>query len=651
MTDCTFADCSQDAVYAFSAGALPGFSGNFASGNGTGDFIRITLGTFSGNLAIGPQSGMNGNGVVVIQGDLVIGAGQTLTIAPGTIIKWSGLNHLYVNGTLLSQGSASAPVILTAFADDSAGGDTDKNGAATLPQPSSWRRVQFGVASDASTLDYTEIRYAGAYSAGAIDLDQADITLNHCTFKSAGCTGLYGRNNSKPTVTACDFQSGLDYAASSFALEAVPGFTDNTASGNLHDYLAVTSTAFGTFLTIGPRAGMNGSGVIVLATDVVVSGGQTLSLLPGTILKWQVQGTLTVAGTMSAFGTGFDPVVMTSIHDDTFGGDTNGNGSATLPAPSHWRRVDYVAGSSGLVRGLRVRYAGAYSTAGFQCASPLVSLRALRVDFCGSQGMWLSALAGDALDCVVFGCSSHGVDLSAGSMGFIHGTVAGNGGQGIVSATAHTGIAVNTISWGNGGANFSGFTPAELAHCDGDVAAAGSNGNINSDPLFADPILGDVTLLSGSPALNAGNVAVGNALITDCEDASRRLDHDLSGNDAPDMGAYELGAWTMTVSGEPRLGTTITFNCLGPSGTAIYAMGFLDGPEVLLSPFGFLTLGDPTNLILLTTSPANAPLSFQLPPPAPVWQGAPFAIQALVLPYVGATVGNLTARYADLLFY
>lgn len=135
----------------------------------------------------------------VINGDVSVSAGATLTLAPGTIVKFNGpFRTLRIHGALNSAGSADGRVTFTSIQDDSIGGDSGADGY-TAGAPGQWYAIQIRPGSVASTVTYTDIRYGGYGSArwnyGAIDVaDPGAITVSHSriTDNQTSAIKLYG---------------------------------------------------------------------------------------------------------------------------------------------------------------------------------------------------------------------------------------------------------------------------------------------------------------------------------------------------------------------------------------------------------------------------------------------------------------------------
>lgn len=130
--------------------------------------------------------------------------GQTLTIEAGVVVKFAfesgcgpGISQLLAYGNLVVNGTENDPVIFTSWHDDTAGGDTNGNGNATVPQAGDWLRVQAGEAGVAGKTQTTRIEHLVVRYATTPLLLQPSSDPSVAPF-----TGLTVMNNIFPMTTA-----------------------------------------------------------------------------------------------------------------------------------------------------------------------------------------------------------------------------------------------------------------------------------------------------------------------------------------------------------------------------------------------------------------------------------------------------------------
>ncbi|HTR73678.1 MAG TPA: cutinase family protein [Solirubrobacterales bacterium] len=146
----------------------------------------------------------------------------------------------------------------------------------------------------------------------------------------------------------------------------------------------------------------------------------TLGVEPGAVIKAEKGVGVDAEGTVEARGTEAEPIVFTSFSDDSVGGDTNDDGSASEPKPGDWEGI--VAGGGSTVE--LAHAAVDYARYGLEDSSRGVSVQttsfahnldsAVRVDpavgLDGVMGPGNSATANGLVDGVEVSCGELGVD-------------------------------------------------------------------------------------------------------------------------------------------------------------------------------------------------------------------------------------------------
>lgn len=151
---------------------------------------------------------------------------------------------------------------------------------------------------------------------------------------------------------------------------------------------------------------------------------------------------------------------------------------------------------------------------------------------------------------------------NSGPVSFINCTLAGNTAPQFV-VRAFSAVTIANCIIANPGNELSGSITATYSDVQGGFAGAG---NIDADPLFADPSSGDYSLLPASPGIDAGNnSAVPPAVVADHAGMPRFVDDpsapDTGVGPAPviDMGAYEAQSPPAHCPGDADGNGTVNF--------------------------------------------------------------------------------------------
>ncbi|MCC6649690.1 MAG: T9SS type A sorting domain-containing protein, partial [Candidatus Eisenbacteria bacterium] len=438
---------------------------------------------------IGPYTNLN----YVPSTTINIAFGAKWTIDPGVVIKFGRIfsdptgTYVGVDGAVSAIGKPDSLIIFTSLADDQFGQDVMGDGAATVPAPANWQGFFLSAVSNdlLNRFDHCRFRYGG-YSEGVLDLVSAGPTLNNCIFTRNLTAPAYIKGASTPTFNNCDFDSTTSVGGGTpvfMSLVSEPVFNNCRFLGNWYTALGVINESIAQDVlwkirSVAGRVNMP----YFLNGQLTVGLGATLSMQPGVQVK-MYNGSILVQRAFQAEGrTKPDSmIVFTSYRDDFYGGDSNGDGSLTVPAPSDWSyiQIDGTAIDPQVrFRNCIFRYGGSGTTLGaIRCVN-----------------------SSPTIDSTLFAYNHVGVSVEGSSNPSIHGcSLYGNTYYGVNNTGGAFCVSADGNWWGAASGPNDASATADLCLL-GTNAGTGDivSNNVDYTPFatsgIQNPLLGDVSL-------------------------------------------------------------------------------------------------------------------------------------------------------------
>ncbi|TSA26033.1 T9SS C-terminal target domain-containing protein, partial [bacterium] len=344
-----------------------------------------------------------------VTGDVTVLTGVTLTVEDSVTVKFNNSRKLYVYGTLNAIGSTYGITFTSINASPSSGdwgyiqiGNSSYEGLATFQNCQIEYAYKFYLYNGQATLtgctlenfyyygvechdtliatntDINLISYYSSYGYGILAHDGTDATLDNVNITNCSI-GLLIENNTIVDITDTDI-SLCEWPIRYNGPGALTLAGTNHLTGNTVDAIYVNHSSNSNNWIL-PSLGNSGRGLedyvpFYFYNSYTINTGGSMEIGSENILKFRTGG-LYVNDTLNAVADVGENIYFTSYKDDNWGGDTNNDGTSTLPASGNWYGIIFNDASNDagcVMRRCQVRFAGGGSRGGvsMENASPVV---------------------------------------------------------------------------------------------------------------------------------------------------------------------------------------------------------------------------------------------------------------------------------------